>query len=417
MACYVVHMLRSEPTPERRHGPEKGSKRRGFGRLRQERSGRWAAGYTGPDGRLYRAPATFEDEDAARGWLNNERKLIDLDDWMPPEQRVQRRKRATTTLDDFSATWLAVRTVKGRPLKPRTREHYRQLLDRQILPTFGRLPVASITSDAIDDWYADLGPDRPTLRSHAYGLLRTILGAAVDKNLILVNPCRVRGGSSTSRAHKVEPLTLVELERLVTEMPAERRLMVLLAAWCALRFGELAELRRRDVDVRNQLVKVRRGVVRADGQRIVGDPKSEAGSRNVAIPPHLMPVVKEHLKAHTEPGRDALLFPSASGGHLAPSTLYGRNPIKIKTGKKTVEWRGGHGFYRARAVAGRPTLHFHDLRHTGAVLAAQTGATLAELMSRLGHSTPAAAMRYQHAAAGRDQAIAAKLSELVGGAS
>ena len=53
------------------------------------------------------------------------------------------------------------------------------------------------------------------------------------------------------------------------------------------------------------------------------------------------------------------------------------------------------------------------LRHTGAVLAAQTGAPLAELMGRLGHSTPGAAMRYQHAAADRDAEIARRLSALV----
>jgi integrase len=67
-------------------------------------------------------------------------------------------------------------------------------------------------------------------------------------------------------------------------------------------------------------------------------------------------------------------------------------------------------WYPAREAAGRPDLRFHDLRHTGATLAAATGATLAELMARLGHSTPAAAMRYQHAAADRDQAIAEALS-------
>jgi integrase len=54
----------------------------------------------------------------------------------------------------------------------------------------------------------------------------------------------------------------------------------------------------------------------------------------------------------------------------------------------------------------------HDLRHTGATLAAQTGATLAELMGRLGHSTPAAALRYQHAAQGRDAEIARLLSKM-----
>ena len=61
--------------------------------------------------------------------------------------------------------------------------------------------------------------------------------------------------------------------------------------------------------------------------------------------------------------------------------------------------------------AGRPDLRFHDLRHSGAVLAA-TGATLAELMGRLGHSTPQAAMRYQHAPQGRDKKIAAALSKI-----
>ncbi len=79
---------------------------------------------------------------------------------------------------------------------------------------------------------------------------------------------------------------------------------------------------------------------------------------------------------------------------MAPSTLY-----KV--------------FYPAREAAGRKDLRWHDLRHTGAVLAAQTGATLAELMGRLGHTTPGAAMRYQHAAADRDAEIARRLSALV----
>jgi integrase len=137
-------------------------------------------------------------------------------------------------------------------------------------------------------------------------------------------------------------------------------------------------------------------VVRVKGARKVKGPKSEAGKRDVAIPPHLMPAVKDHLHAHVKASRDALLFPAAHGGHLAPSSL--------------------HRVYEpAREAAGRPDLRFHDLRHTGAVLAAATGATLAELMARLGHSTVSAAMRYQHAAADRDKVIAAALSELAAG--
>ena len=169
--------------------------------------------------------------------------------------------------------------------------------------------------------------------------------------------------------------------------------MALLAAWCALRFGELAELRRSDIDVTNAVVHVRRGVVRGHAGRAVKDPKSEAGQRDVNIPPHLMPAVKDHLRDHVAASRDALVFPAAAGGHMAPRALYAV-------------------YYPAREAAGRPDLRFHDLRHTGAVLAAATGATLAELMARLGHSTVGAAMRYQHAAADRDKAIAAALSKL-----
>jgi integrase len=126
---------------------------------------------------------------------------------------------------------------------------------------------------------------------------------------------------------------------------------------------------------------------------VVTTPKSEAGSRDIAIPPHLLPVIEAHLEKHTPTEKDALLFSALHGGHLQPSALYNH-------------------FYKARDKAKRPDLRFHDLRHTGAVLAAQTGATLAELMGRLGHSTHQAALRYQHVAAGRDQQIAAALSKL-----
>jgi integrase len=67
----------------------------------------------------------------------------------------------------------------------------------------------------------------------------------------------------------------------------------------------------------------------------------------------------------------------------------------------------------ARVKAGLPDAHFHDLRHAGLTLSAQSGATLAEVMRRAGHSSTAAAMRYQHAADQRDEEIAARLSALV----
>jgi integrase len=386
----------------------KAQKRGAFGTAHKLPSGRYRAMYFGPDGRRYKAPKTFVAEKDARGWLSLRQAEIIRKAWTPPEADAEPRPKLTLTT--YANKWL-----DQRDLKARTYEHYRMLLDDHILDDLGHWPIASITADDVRAWHTKLTKNKtPTLRAHAYGLLRTIMGTAASDGKISVNPCVIRGASSAKRVHKIRPASLDEIAVIAQEMPEQYRAMVLLAAWCALRFGELTELRRKDVIIfeppapvanatpdqeRDALksygiVRVERAVVRTDDGFQETTPKSDAGIRDVEIPPHLLPAIKDHLARFVGPDRDELLFPAAHGGHLAPATLYRR-------------------FYTARSTAGRDDLRWHDLRHSGAVLAAATGATLAELMGRLGHSTPAAAMRYQHAARGRDREIAALLSKLV----
>jgi len=361
--------------------------KRGFGQIVRLPSKRYRARYMGPDAHRHNAPMTFESREDAEAWLAGERRKLSRDEWAPP--RKLRDAPRATTFGEYAERWL-----EHRDLKPRTRAHYRSVLDKVILPTFGERPLKGITSEAVRDWYTTLDKKRPTWRSHGYGLLRTILATAVTDEKIPLNPCHIRGAGSSKRIKNVKPATLAELTTIAAEMPEKYKLMVMFASWCALRFGELIELRRKDIDLRNGVIHVRRGAVRAGGEVIIGTPKSEAGIRDVAIPPHLMPMVRDHLGRNITGGKEGLLFPAADGvSTMAPATLY-------------------RVFYRAREVAGRPDLRWHDLRHTGAVLAASTGATLAELMGRLGHSTPQAAMRYQHAARGRDAEIAVALSAL-----
>ena len=394
--CYVARMLHDTP----RRGPAKGTKRRSFGKLRKLPSGRYQAGYTGPDTAEHRAPATFQTKLDAEGWLAAERRLIDLDTWTPPRQRESERYTKGVTVAEYADRWiLDHRRPNGDPIKPRTRAHYAKLLDQFVKPGLGALEVRKLTPESIEAWYFKLDPGTPTYRAHAYSVLRTMLESATRGStpLLKVNPCQLSGAGTAKRKHKIEPASLTELEALTTAMPARLRLMVLLAAWCGLRWGEITELRRKDIAIRKQVLKIQRGVVRSDGKFIVGAPKSEAGAREVAVPPHLMTAIADHLAEHvSDTGPNALLFPAAGGGHLSQSTFHKQ-------------------FNRARAEAGRPDLRFHDLRHTGAVLAAQTGATIAELMARLGHSTPGAAMRYQHAARGRDKEIATLLSKIAEG--
>lgn len=366
--------------------------RRSFGRIRERSSGRWQAAYTGPDGIVYPAPTTFAAKIDAEAWLVDRRREIDRELWSPPATTEQRKakKRADIKFRDYAETWLDNRMVKGQPLKPRTKAHYTKILDQHISPTFGTKPVPTITRESVDRWYRKLDPKTPTIRAHAYSLLRSILETAVtDDKLLDSNPCVIKGAGAADRKIKPKPLDHQALATLVAAMPEHMRAMTLLAAWGALRFGELVELRRGDID--GDVVKIRRGAVRLKGQWVIGPPKSDAGIRDVVLPPNMIDALQHHLDTYVGKGKDALLFPAANGGHLQPSTLY-------------------RHFYKARTAASREDLRWHDLRHSGAVLAAQTGATLAELMARLGHSTPQAAMRYQHAAQSRDRVIAERMA-------
>jgi integrase len=170
--------------------------------------------------------------------------------------------------------------------------------------------------------------------------------------------------------------------------------MVLLATFGGLRWGELVGLRREHVDLEACEIRVVETTAELDrGPLRAETPKSRAGRRRVAFPAELVPELRWHLERFAEPGQRGLVFVGPKGAALRRSNF---RPI----------WNS------ARHTAGAPDLHFHDLRHVGGTLAAATGASLKELMARLGHSSTRAALIYQHATRDRDQAIAKALGEL-----
>jgi integrase len=366
--------------------------KRAFGTIRKMPSGRYQAIYTNTAGKRVFAPHTFQARIDAEGWLHERRREMEMGRYNPG---AVFKRTSKVTFGDYAATWLTGRHVAGRPIKARTRQHYTDILDDHLLPVFGAKALAGITPKDVRDWHAATLVDRPTMRAHAYSLLRTIFATAVNDELVDANPCRIVGAGRTNRVVKIKPATVEEISTLTAAMPDRLQLMVLLASWCALRFGETIELRRGDVDLSGEVIRIRRQAVRVGGTFQITTPKSDASIRDVAIPPHLVPIIEDHLAKYVGKARDSLLFPALleSNKHLQPSTLM-------------------RHWYKARHQAGRDGLRWHDLRHSGAVLAAATGASLAELMARLGHSTPQAAMRYQHAAQGRDREIAALLSKL-----
>ena len=156
--------------------------RRGFGHVRKLPSGRYQASYMGPDLHRHAAAWTFDAKIDAEAWLALENRLIALDAWTSPAQRLVPPSKALT-FGEYAETWLA-----ERPLKPRSHQRYRSILDRDLLPAFGDMTLNVISPELVRTWHARFSTSKPTARSQAYSLLRTVLGTAVMDGLLPVQP-------------------------------------------------------------------------------------------------------------------------------------------------------------------------------------------------------------------------------------
>ena len=400
------------------------SERRGFGRTRKLPSGRWQAFYNDPEGRTklsrtgkaapvrHTAPHTFDSKLDAEAWLTDERRAISAGTWTAPAVRRQReadaaKARERNVFAAYAQRWLDER----HDIRPSTRLSYQSSLTHHLIPAFGHKPVTDVTAADVRAWF-NAAADRPTARAHAYAVLKAIFADAVSDDVIVKTPCRIKAGAKAHSKRDPEALTLPELLALAKAMPPQHYALTLLCGLCGLRFGEAVALRREDVDLKTGTVSVRHGVVRVNGEKVIGPPKTKAAVRTVAMPKLVVDALREHLSDSISGGRKGLVFPGSDGKPLAPTALYGCKARTEKRNGKTYE-KAAYGFYGAREAIGRPQLHWHDLRRTAATLGAQSGATVREMQSRLGHSTPAMALHYQQATAERDRAIAERLQATV----
>ncbi|WP_090770977.1 site-specific integrase [Nonomuraea maritima] len=175
------------------------------------------------------------------------------------------------------------------------------------------------------------------------------------------------------------------------------RALILLATFASLRWGEAIALRRHDLDLVARTVRVREQLVELDGGEMRLCPvKSRAGRRTVGIPAAIIPMLSEHLASYVAHENDAFLFLGKKDGFLRGGNF-----------RRAAKWG------EALKEMGLTGLHFHDLRHTGNTLAAQSGASLADLKARMGHDSDRAALIYQQTTKDADQRIAGALSARV----
>lgn len=363
--------------------------KRRFGRVRKLPSGRYQARYPGPDGIDRPAPETFATKTDAEVWLTKiEAQILD-DEWIDPDA-------GKIAFGKYAADWIDERPK----LRPRTVELYGYLLRKHIAPTFGDKPLNEIKDPHVRRWrkkLLDEGVSEVTV-AKAYRLLKAILSTAVDDQLIKRNPCRIKGAVQEKSPER-PVLTVAQVYRIVEVIEHRYRALVLLGTFASLRWGELTGLQRRDLDLDAGTVKVERQLIQITGKGLVfTDPKSAAGKRTIAIPELILDELKAHVKVFARDGDEGLLFVGPDNGPLR-NTNFNRRV-----------WA------KALQDADLPKIHFHDLRHTGNTLAASAGASIRELMARMGHSSTRAALIYQHSTDERQREVARKLDELARGA-
>jgi integrase len=299
------------------------------------------------------------------------------------------------TLAEFAERW-----IKERPgLRPRTVDLYRSLFRNHIAPYLGKVALGELNAAKVRAWRAKRleGGVSATVVAKAYRLLRAILMTAVDDGIITRNPCRIRGAGSEPTPER-PVLSVPQVFDLSARMPSDSfALLILVTTFGSLRWGEVTALRRCDVDTSTGTVWVRSAFARPySGPVQRGAPKSRAGLRALTLPRPIADLLAVHLADRVGDEDDALIFAGDKGGPLQRSNF-----------NKRVSWAENVAAVRAEG------LHFHDLRHTGNTLATETGASLRDLMARMGHDSMRAALIYQHKIQGADRKIADAMEALI----
>lgn len=390
-------------------------------------SGRYQVRVPIPGKRKQAPVGTFPTVKAARAALEEAKVQVRNGTFLTPAQRAQQAKEAAereaaeeraanATVDTVSEAWFA--WMEKRNLKRGTIDTRRSQYDMHVKPAFGETPIRQVTADQIDDWFASIAATRPGAARGAYAAASSLFAFAAGtarhaprtmKPYIRTSPCQIADATKHRPVRKQDRriCTPEEIQALADGMEPKYRFAVLLMTWCALREGEVLELRRKDFVTLPRgdraegktmvVIRVQRQVQRSlSGEMYVTTPKSDAGLRDVVLPPNLIPVWEEQLTRFAGFGRDGLLFPLHDHGRGDDWTMHRQLVYRFE--KSLAK------FNADQEEQGKPTLTgftAHNLRHTGLTNAGYYTQSLTDLMALGGHSDPKVAMGYQHATTNR----------------
>ena len=327
---------------------------------------------SGPNGaRVYRARVyfrgryvasrTFARKRDAQEWERKQVDALKTGAWADP-------KAGERTVREWCEVWLEAQPARAQA----TERKIRGVVAKQIAGTFGRRPLVSVRPSEVQAWAADISRKQSAATArHSLGVLRRVFEHAVRDGAIHRNP------AAGIRLPKVQgndprPLTHDQLWRLAAHLAEPRdRVLVLVAGYCGLRWGELAALRWDDIDLDKRTLRVSRAYSE-EAPRGEMSPVKDHQARTVPIPG----VIAEQLAAFgVRKQPDELVFPSATS-----------TPLRNRNFRRDV-------FDDAVAAVGLDITP-HNLRDTAASLAIRAGASVVAVARLLGHESAATTLNH-----------------------
>lgn len=344
-------------------------------RVERKRGPQWFAKYRLPDGRQVqrkigpawtgrgRPAAGYYTKRAAEEWL---RKVLGE----AREGTLPGLVKTDVSFAEAAEEWLRyIEHDRGR--KPSTIAGYRALLRSQLLPTFGELPIESITTEMVEAWIA--GVERaPATRTKALVLMHGIFKRARKLYGLPTNPAAEVEKPPTQSSGDIEVFSPEEVMALVRAAASEQDAAIYTtAAFTGLRRGELLALRWRDVDFSGQVIRVRASY--AEGA--LTTPKS-GKVRSVPMAPPVAEALAKLGQRERWTGDDDLVFVGQAGSYLDGRALRRRYDAALER-------------------ASLRKLRFHDLRHTfGTRMIAK--ADIRRVQEWMGHADIETTMKYLH---------------------
>lgn len=324
-------------------------------KVRTERYGRglrWRASWPEPGGRY--PSKSFATKAAAEAHLEHVGVAKRTGEYVTAE-------RGRVLVADYVPGWLA----SQKHLTPSGLERVDGILKLHVLPRWGGFALADVQHEDVQAW-VDAMTGSPASIQRVHGVLARILDSAVKVRRVPRNEARgVTKPKRANREHRY--LNVAELDRLLAEAgdwaPPLRCL-----ALTAMRVGEVAEVRVRDVSLKRRRFAVSRSMTTLAGRRVTGSTKTEAGVRSVPMPDEVAADVTRLIAGK---GRDDLVFTTPKGAQLRKDNLR-------------------RAFIRITEAAGiEPGLRPHDLRHTAVSLAVASGASVKTVQRMVGHASAA----------------------------